>query len=623
MITIQKKITGLLLPPLHGSMNEGSPRNLLISLATLMSFGGIVWGSLLVYYRIYSASIIPYAYVVLSIINIQFVSSQNLSVARSFQILISMLLPFGLQWMLGGYFSSGVVMLWSSLSLVGAITLLKGRYVYPWLMFFIALALFSYWIEPLLTPFRPHVLTPEVSQILLLINVLMISSVLFVLSKNKTDIDLELNLQLENANNELGRHKDKLELLVKERTEQLEANIALLKFIQEGTEHAKREAEKANEAKSQFLANMSHEIRSPLNAILGFSQIMSMTAKEANLNDDYKQYLDNIKLSGENLLELINNILDLSKIEAGKVQLSFETINIKQLFKGIFQINKGKAEEKDIQFSYEIDYKVPDFIEGDRTKLNQILMNLTSNAIKFTPAGKSVHMKVLRDDTYLMFQIIDTGVGIAADRIAYIFDPFEQADNSITRKFGGTGLGLTITKKMTELLQGHIYVESDEGTGSTFTVKLPLVNTTLSVEKTPETPFQEVKFPGNLTVIVVDDNEINQQLLKILLAQLGIRMFQAYNGRDGLELIARHRPDLIIMDIHMPVMDGMEAIRKIREVKALQEIPIICLTADAFTNQQKKAMTLGANDYLTKPIEMGKLTQVLSRYFTPAVQQPV
>ncbi|HEY0741975.1 MAG TPA: response regulator [Chryseosolibacter sp.] len=534
-----------------------------------------------------------------------------------------MLLPFGLQWMLGGFFSSGVVMLWSSLSLVGAITLLEGRSVYPWLSFFIILTLFSHWIEPLLVPFKPSILTQDISQTLLLINVLMISSIVFVLSKNKTDIDLELNRQLETANNELERHKDKLELLVQERTEQLEANIALLKLIQEGTEHAKMEAEKANEAKSQFLANMSHEIRSPLNAILGFSQIMSMTAREANLSDDFRQYLDNIKLSGENLLELINNILDLSKIEAGKVQLSFETINIKQLFKGIFQINKGKAEEKEIQFSYEIDHKVPDFIEGDRTKLNQILMNLTSNAIKFTPSGKSVHMKVLRHDDNLIFQIIDTGVGIAADRVAFIFDPFEQADNSITRKFGGTGLGLTITKKMTELMHGQICVESEAGVGSTFTVSLPLINATSQLEKPSDAPLEGVRFQENLSVIVVDDNEINQQLLKILLTQLGIRIFQAYNGRDGLELIARHRPDLIIMDIHMPVMDGMEAIRKIREVKALQEIPIICLTADAFTNQQKKAITLGANDYLTKPIEMGKLTQVLSKYFAPQEGQPV
>jgi signal transduction histidine kinase/ActR/RegA family two-component response regulator len=620
MNLIQKKISGVLRPPMN-SVNEGSSRILLVSLATLMSIGGIVWGSLLVYFRIYGASMIPYGYVVLSILNVQFISSTNLSLARSIQILISMLLPFALQWMLGGYFSSGIVMLWSTLSLVGAITLLRGRDVYPWLIFFIVLTLFSSWIEPLLLPFKPPILTPEVSQILLLINVLMISTIVFVLSKNKTDHDLELNRQLENANSELGRHKDKLELLVKERTEQLEANISLLKVIQEDMKNAKEEAEKANEAKSQFLANMSHEIRSPLNAILGFSQIMSMSAKEANLTDDFKQYLDNIKLSGENLLELINNILDLSKIEAGKIHLSFETINIKQLFKGIFQINKGKAEEKEIHFSYEIDHKVPDFIEGDRTKINQILMNLTSNAIKFTPIGKSVHMKVSREDNTLVFQIIDTGVGIASDRIAYIFDPFEQADNSITRKFGGTGLGLTITKKMTELLQGEIGVESVERAGSTFTIRLPMINSISTAKPSTELSFENLKFNGNLTVIVVEDNEINQQLLKILLKQLGIRVLQAYNGRDGIELIAEHRPDMIIMDIHMPVMDGMEAIRKVREVKAFNHIPIICLTADAFTNQQKKAMTLGANDYLTKPIELGKLTQVFSKYFSQKVPQ--
>jgi signal transduction histidine kinase/CheY-like chemotaxis protein len=617
MNVIRKKLAAILRPPLN-VLHEGSSRNLLVSLATLMSVGGIVWGSLLIYFGIYTASIIPYGYVVLSFLNIQFLSPSRLGTARSFQILVSMLLPFGLQWMLGGYFSSGIVMLWSTLSLVGAITLLRGRDVYRWLIFFIVLTLFSSWIEPFLLPFKPPILTSEVSQTLLLINVLMISSIVFVLSKNKTDHDLEINRQLENANNELEKHKDKLELLVKERTEQLEANIALLKVIQEDMKHAKEEAEKANEAKSQFLANMSHEIRSPLNAILGFSQIMSLSVRETNLTDEFKQYLDNIKLSGENLLELINNILDLSKIEAGKIHLSFETINIKQLFKGIFQINKGKAEEKEIHFSYEVDYRVPEFIEGDRTKINQILMNLTTNAIKFTPSGKAVHMKVSRQEDTLVFQIADTGVGIAADRINYIFDPFEQADNSITRKFGGTGLGLTITKKMTELLHGEIEVESIEGVGSTFTVRLPLVNPIAAVKPALEKSFENLKFSRDITVLVVEDNEINQQLLKILLRQLGIRVLQAYNGKEGIALVAEYKPDIIIMDIHMPVMDGMEAIRKIRELKAFDTIPIICLTADAFTNQQKKAIMLGANDYLTKPIELGKLTEVFSKYFAQA-----
>jgi signal transduction histidine kinase/CheY-like chemotaxis protein len=622
MNIIQKKISGVLRPSRDGKSSEGSSRKLLVSLAALMSVGGVVWGSLLLYFGVYTASIIPYAYVVISFLNIRFISSNRLSVARSIQIMISMLLPFALQWMLGGYFSSGIVMLWSTLSLVGSITLLKGKYVYPWLIFFIALTLFSSWIEPFLLPYKPSILTEEVSKILLVINVLMISTIVFILSKNKTDHDVELNRQLETANDELGKHKNKLELLVKERTEQLEANISLLQIIQADMKKAKDEAEKANEAKSQFLANMSHEIRSPLNAILGFSQIMSMTAKEGNLTTEFKQYLDNIKLSGENLLELINNILDLSKIEAGKIHLSFETVNIKQLFKGIFQINKGKAEEKEIHFSYEIDHKVPEFIEGDRTKINQILMNLATNAIKFTPNGKTVHMKVFIQNEELVFQIIDTGVGIAADRIGYIFDPFEQADNSITRKYGGTGLGLTITKKMIELLKGEIEVESVERVGSTFTVKLPVINS-ISTSVISEPSFENIKFADNLCVIVVEDNEINQQLLKILLKQLGISVLQAYNGMQGIEMITQHNPDLIIMDIHMPVMDGMEAIRKIREVKAFDQIPIICLTADAFTNQQKKAMTLGANDYLTKPIEMAKLLQVFSKYFSVETEETI
>lgn len=595
--------------------SEDGSRKLLTALATLMSFGGLVWGSLLLYFEIFRASLIPFGYIVVSVLNMTLVCPRSLVTARIIQIIISLLLPFGLQWMLGGYFASGVVMLWSTLSLVGSITLLRGKYVYPWLVFFIVLTIFSLWIEPYVIAHKPASISPSTSLILLVINLLMISTIVFLLSKNKSDHDLQINQQLETANNELEKHKNKLETLVRERTEQLEANISLLKEIQEDMKKAKEEAEKANEAKSQFLANMSHEIRSPLNAILGFSQIMTMEAGKSNLSGEFRQYLDTIKLSGENLLELINNILDLSKIEAGKTELSFESVQIKQLFKGIYQINKGRAQEKDIKFSYEIDERLPDFVESDRTKLNQILMNLASNAVKFTPASGSVHMKLLAAPGEFTFEITDTGVGIASNRIPFIFEPFEQADNSITRKFGGTGLGLTITKKMCDLLGGKISVHSVENLGATFRVSLPLTQASGLKDRNSEVQILSPTGNESYEILVVEDNEINQQLMKILLRQLGARCIQAYNGKEGLDHLRLYKPDLIIMDIHMPVMDGMEAIRQIRAQPKLNDIPIICLTADAFSDQQRKAILLGANDYLTKPLELGKLVEIFAKYF--------
>lgn len=598
----------------EGSKARNGEENLLISLAALMSFGGLVWGTLLVYFRIYDAAFIPYGYVVLSLANILILVPRNLVIARSAQVMISMLLPFALQWMLGGFFSSGVVMLWSTLALVGSITLLRGKYVYPWLIFFLILSLFSFWIEPYVHSRKPDIITDQISILMLIINVLMISTIVFILAKNKVDRSVEITGQLESANNELEKHKNKLESIVQVRTEELQNHIELLKIIQADMQVAKEEAEKANEAKSQFLANMSHEIRSPLNAILGFSQIMSMNTIGRDVDPEFKQYLDNIKLSGQNLLELINNILDLSKIEAGKVNLSIETVHIKQLFKGIYQINKVKAEEKQIEFSYDISSNVPDFIESDRTKLNQILMNLVTNAIKFTPPTKRVTMNLSMDGRDLVMNVIDTGVGIEQERITQIFEPFVQADNSITRRFGGTGLGLTITKKMTQVLNGTINVYSIPGVGSTFSVKLPLRNLPLSNEVTAE---QSEPIPAQLkksTVLIVEDNELNQQLLVTFLKQVGLQTVQAYNGKEGIEKAMEHRPALIIMDIHMPVMDGLECTKILRSIPEFKQTPIICLTADAFTNQQKKAFAVGVNEYLTKPVDLDALLAAITKY---------
>jgi len=794
-------------------------KNILVFLAILMSLGGIMWGSILAAFNLYLPMLIPYGYVVLSFFNIlYFHYSNKLQFARAFQIIISMLLPFGLQWLLGGFLVSGVVMLWSVLALMGSITLLRGKNPYHWLIFFIGLTLFSLWLEPYVARFKPEIFTLQVSITLVAINILTIISIVFVLAKVKLDKDLmtknelaeayeKLNLvneeniqkhneiarkndelrtseeellqsqeELRTLNAQLENHRQKLEEIVEARTKELtekeialKQNLKALKtsqleqqklalmmdntddfvvllsmdgqvqyinksgkkvrgieedldistltiedfdikesptsligeVIPEVAEHgqwigevkqrhfknndlidvytsvfpvinheteewlcfamiqrditlqkaaqemlmeqeevlrinaeelqtkieelnqaqkdmkaAKDLAERANEAKTQFLANMSHEIRSPLNAIVGFSQILMMRSKNIEMSREDKQYLENIKMSGENLSELINNILDLSKIEAGKLTTSIETLNIKQLFKAIFHINKAKTIEKGIKFNYDFDERIPDLISSDRTKLNQILMNLTSNAIKFTPSNRRVNItaRKVQDKQQILFEIEDEGIGIAENRIQHIFKPFEQADNSVTRKFGGTGLGLTITKKMIELLGGSIAVQSNEGKGTVFSVVLPYEEATQVEINREQYNIDGVVFSPDNKVLVVEDNQLNQDMMRAIFQELGLTMYLAENGVEGLEEARKIKPDLILMDMHMPLMDGITTTRKIRELPDFQDTPIVAVSADAFTEQQKKAFDAGVNEYVTKPIDFDKLLPVMVKY---------
>jgi signal transduction histidine kinase/CheY-like chemotaxis protein len=429
------------------------------------------------------------------------------------------------------------------------------------------------------------------------------------------------NEELKAVNDELARHKENLEEMVIERTqaikeseEELRQNVEELRVTQDQMRIAKEYAEEANKAKSEFLANMSHEIRTPLNAIVGFSQILMKRGTNHNLSSSFMSQLENIKTGGQNLSELINNILDLSKIESGKMSVSFEPLNIRQLFQGIYHINKGKANEQNLNFSYDFDSLIPEVIESDRTKLNQILMNLTSNSIKFTPKNRAVKLSAVREDKSIIFKIIDNGIGIPKEKRQVVFEAFEQADTSITRRFGGSGLGLAITKRMVDLLKGEIWFESELNKGTTFFVKLPLIESKETVIESGAYAFSKVNFSNDNIILIAEDNQMNRDMMTDLFKELNLKVHFAVNGLEAIEKTKELNPDIILMDMHMPEMGGLDATKSIRSIDGYADLPIVALSAEAFSEQQKYALSQGLTAYITKPLDFNKLMPLLEKY---------
>lgn len=391
----------------------------------------------------------------------------------------------------------------------------------------------------------------------------------------------------------------------------LESKNTELEQLNSEITKAKEDLDEANRAKSMFLASMSHELRTPLTAVIGFSQILE---NDANLSSTQRYYISIMHQSGSHLLSMINDVLDLSKIEAGQLEISEKLFNLHILLTELQTMFSVLTNERDIDFKMEIHPELPLGIQSDDNKIKQILINLLSNAVKYTNKGfVKLTAAPGSDPNLIVFRVQDSGIGIPEDKLHEIFDPFKQVQNSESK---GTGLGLSISQKLATLLAGSIQVESTLNEGSTFSFELPYTHVDEEL-----VPHKESKFNRNITgirgdktwhILVVDNDENNRILLESMLGNVGFKMTEATNGMECLEVLHTTPVDLVLLDLAMPVMDGHQTFQKIRQEDELKQIPVIAITAAVLKNQDKELLNEGFDDCITKPFNYSDFFQKLS-----------
>jgi signal transduction histidine kinase/CheY-like chemotaxis protein len=392
-----------------------------------------------------------------------------------------------------------------------------------------------------------------------------------------------------------------------------------LKLIKE-LDEARTQALHSANVKNQFLANMSHEIRTPLNALQGFSKLLNQTS----LDKDQKRYTGIIATASDNLLNLVNDILDFSKIEAGALVIRNKIFNLPAIIHELQNMFEAQAEGKGLRLEFQSDTKLPEVLVGDAGRLRQVLFNLVSNAIKFTEAGKVQVLTKLENESdkqaEITFVVADSGVGIPQDKMDTIFERFEQLDNSLSRQHGGTGLGLAISKRLIEMMGGTIKVKSQLNVGSEFIVNIMFekweqqvaATNVQNTEETRENKISTEDFSSAL-VLVVEDNPMNQMLMEILLERMGLKFITVNNGKEALAFLDTQMPDLVLMDVQMPEMDGLETTGHLRK-KTGYDLPVIAMTAHVLPGEKERCIEAGMNDYLSKPIDELKLQQMLQHY---------
>ena len=471
------------------------------------------------------------------------------------------------------------------------------------------------------------------------------------LTRSRDEIELQ-KLQLKDAYHQLEEYNNNLEDQVAARTEEINIERAILQstfadlkisydklsntesnlmrqvFEIERTKSnlqvAKNQAEASNRAKTQFLHEISHEIRNPLNAIIGITDLILNHEAEEHISPYARNLIENISTSGKTLLGIVNGVLDMAKIESGKrIEVVEEKFDCHQWIESVLNVAMSLAESKGVKLEYSIGRMLPRYLSADKKLLTQVLNNLVGNAVKFTPRGKSVYITADLSSTLEWFiKIEDEGPGIPEDKLEAIFDPFEQADATVSREYGGTGLGLSISLELMTVMGGAIAVSSKLGEGSTFKISMPCV-TTVDIEElfTASVPVEVVQegMPRGKRILLMEDNKVNQMLIKRYCESMGLLIEMAGDGEEGILMALERKPDLILMDLHMPKLNGLETMLRLRAMPNMCKIPIIAISADAFKDQQAAALEQGFNDYLVKPVEYNMLYLLMLKYLSMAV----
>jgi signal transduction histidine kinase/ActR/RegA family two-component response regulator len=392
--------------------------------------------------------------------------------------------------------------------------------------------------------------------------------------------------------------------------------------LAEAKRHAEARAQRAQDAasaKSDLLAVMSHEIRTPINGVLGFANLLL----ETPLNSEQREFAQTVQRSSDALLTVINDVLDYSKIEAGRMSIEQIDLDLHSVCDGVRAILQSAALERGLSMHVDYDERLPKYIKGDPVRIRQVLLNLAGNAVKFTASG-SVHIAVAQlDAARLKISVTDTGIGIASEQLATLFQRYTQGDSSTARRYGGTGLGLAISKTLVELMGGEIGALSTPGEGSTFWFVLPLRAGAPTEAELPAPPAVP-SFPQRSRLLLVEDNFVNQRVALYLLAKLGYEVDVAQHGREAIDRLSRTRYQLVLMDCQMPEMDGFETTRLIRDPASRvleHEVPIIAMTANAFPEDRARSIASGMNDFLSKPVDPAMLAAMLTKWLGAERQQ--